>query len=270
MAAYDLYHLPKKDRSTLLRVKATIAYNGTKFYGSQIQDKETTVNGTLQEVLSSLGIDVKIEASGRTDRGVHATGQVIHFDLPPFWSDTKKLQEIMNLNLVNSLHVRKIESVANDFHARYSAKRRVYRYILKEGISNPFFDEFITFVEKIDIDLLKIAIKKFEGMHDFDGFYKKGSDNKTTIRTIYKAHAYEHKGFTVLYFEANGFLRSQIRLMVGMLLGINSGKYKIEDLENQLTPTGNSTCEVPHGCKQKISFKPAPSNGLYLAKIFYS
>ena len=241
-----------------MRVKVTIAYNGTKFFGSQIQEKETTVNGTLQEVLLSLGIQTKIEASGRTDRGVHATGQVIHFDLPPFWRDTNKLQEVMNLKLSNSLHVKKIETVNDDFHARYSAKRRVYRYILKEGKSNPFLDEFITFVEKIDIKLLQSTIKNFEGTHDFEGFYKKGSDNKTTIRTIFKATAYEHKGFTVLYFEANGFLRSQIRLMVGMLLGLNSGKYKIEDLENQLL------------CKQKISFKPAPSNGLYLAKIFYS
>ena len=241
-----------------MRVKATIAYNGTKFYGSQIQEKETTVNGTLSAVLASLGIKTKIEASGRTDRGVHATGQVIHFDLPIFWNDIQKLQELMNLNLPNSLHVRKIEKVEDDFHARYSASRRVYRYILKEGVSNPFQDEFITFIDKINTDLLKTAIKKFEGTHNFNGFYKKGSDSKTTIRTIYKTQMYEHKGYIILYFEANGFLRSQIRLMVGMLLGINSEKYSSEDLENQLT------------CKQKISFKPAPSNGLYLAKIFYS
>ena len=241
-----------------MRVKVTIAYNGTKFFGSQIQEKETTVNGTLQEILLSCGIEAKIEASGRTDRGVHATGQVIHFDLPSFWCDLFKLQEVINLKLPKSLHVKKIQSVSDDFHARYSASRRVYRYILKEGVSNPFQDEFITFVEKIDIQLLQKAIKNFEGTHDFQGYYKKGSDNKTTIRTIYKATAYEHKGFTILYFEANGFLRSQIRLMVGMLLAINSGKFSIKDLKNQLT---NQT---------KISFKPAPSNGLYLAKIFYS
>ena len=247
-----------------MRVKATIAYNGTKFYGSQIQEREITVNGTLQEALFSLGIDSKIEASGRTDRGVHATGQVIHFDLPPFWTDPQKLQEMMNQKLPRSLHVKKIQTVQDDFHARYSARRRVYRYILKEGESNPFLDEFVTFVDQIDIQLLQKAIKEFEGTHDFCGFYKKGSDNKTTIRTIYKTRVYKHKGLIVLYFEANGFLRSQIRLMVGMLLGLNSGKYKIEDLENQLTPTGH------FACKQKIAFKPAPSNGLYLAKIFYS
>ena len=241
-----------------MKVKATIAYNGTKFYGSQIQDKKVTVNGTLQNILKSMGIDGKIEASGRTDRGVHATGQVIDFEVPEFWSDTKKLLEIMNFKLPPSIYVRKIEIVDDDFHARYHATRRVYRYILKEGHSNPFEDEFITFVDKIDIDTLNKAIRLFEGTHDFKQFHKKGSDNKTTVRTIYKTRVYRHKGLTVLYFEANGFLRSQIRLMAAMLLGINEGKFSLNDLQEQLT------------CKKKISIKPAPSNGLYLAKIFYS
>lgn len=241
-----------------MKVKATIAYNGTKFYGSQVQEKKVTVNGTLQNVLKSMGIDSKIEASGRTDRAVHATGQVIDFEVPEFWSNTKKLLDIINLKLPPSIHVRKMEIADDNFHARYSAKRRVYRYILKEGQSNPFEDEFITFVDKIDKDTISKAIKLFEGTHDFKQFYKKGSDNKTTVRTIYKTRVYQHMGVTVLYFEANGFLRSQIRLMVAMLLGVNSEKFSVEDLKNQLT------------CKKKISIKPAPSNGLYLAKIFYS
>ncbi|WP_345980853.1 tRNA pseudouridine(38-40) synthase TruA [Sulfurimonas sp. HSL3-2] len=241
-----------------MKVKATIAYNGTKFYGSQVQDKKVTVNGTLQNVLKSMGIVGKIEASGRTDRGVHATGQVIDFEVPEFWSDTKKLLEIINFKLPTSIRVRKIELTNDDFHARYGATRRVYRYILKEGDSNPFEDEFITFVDKIDIDSLRDAIKLFEGTHDFKQFYKTGSDNKTTVRTIYKTRVYQYKGLTVLYFEANGFLRSQIRLMVAMLLGINDEKLSLEDLQDQLT------------CKRKIAIKPAPSNGLYLAKIFYS
>lgn len=241
-----------------MKVKATIAYNGTKFYGSQVQDKKVTVNGTLQNVLKSMGIDGKIEASGRTDRGVHATGQVIDFDVPEFWNDTKKLQEIINLKLPPSIHVRKVETVDDGFHARYGATRRVYRYLLKEGSSNPFEDEFITFIDKIDTDSLRDAIKLFEGTHDFKQFYKTGSDNKTTVRTIYKTRVYKHKGITVLYFEANGFLRSQIRLMVAMLLGVNSKKFSLEELQDQLT------------CKKKIAVKPAPSNGLYLAKIFYS
>ena len=241
-----------------MRVKLTLAYNGTKFYGSQIQEDQTTVNGTLQEALESLGIKEKVEASGRTDRGVHASAQVVHFDLPHFWSDLVKLKDSLNMKLPNSLHVRKIEEANKEFHARYSAKRRVYRYILKKGESNPFEEEFVTFVDTIDLQLLQQSIQHFIGTHDFKEYHKLGSDNKTTIRTIYKAFVYEHRDKTVLYFEANGFLRSQIRLMVAMLLGINSGKYSIEDLINQLT------------CKQKVALRPAPSNGLYLAKIFYS
>ena len=241
-----------------MRVKATIAYNGAKFYGSQVQGRQVTINGTVQSVLKSMGIEDKIEASGRTDKGVHATGQVIHFDIPEFWSDLKRVKTVMNLKLNSSIHVRKITLANDDFHARYSASRRVYRYILKEGESNPFEDEFITFVPSLDLTLLNEVIKKFIGTHDFKQFHKSGSDNKTTIRTIYKAYAYKHKDITVLYFEANGFLRSQIRLMVAMILGINSKKFRFEDLDNQLT------------CKKKISLKPAPSNGLYLAKIFYS
>jgi tRNA pseudouridine38-40 synthase len=240
-----------------LRVKATIAYNGTKFCGSQVQDKQTTVNGTILEVLHSMGINTKLDASGRTDRGVHATGQVVHFDVPDFWSDKVRLLEILGYKLPKSIHVKSLEFVDDSFHSRFSAKRRVYRYILKEGESNPFMNEFVTFLPKLDLASLQESIKYFMGTHDFCGFYRTGSATSTTTRTIFKTMAYEHKGFVVLYFEASGFLRSQIRLMVAMLLGINDGKYSIDDLQNQLT------------CKQKISIKPAPSNGLYLAKIHY-
>ncbi|WP_345993894.1 tRNA pseudouridine(38-40) synthase TruA [Sulfurimonas sp. HSL-1716] len=241
-----------------MKVKATISYNGTKFYGSQVQENKITVNGTLQEVLKSMGVESKLEASGRTDRGVHATGQVVDFEIPEFWKDTKKLLETMNSKLPPSIQVRRIEIAGDDFHARYGASRRVYRYLLKEGRSNPFEDEFVTFVDQLNIEVLREAAKLFEGTHDFKEFHKRGSDNKTTVRTIYKTSVYRHKGVTVLYFEANGFLRSQIRLMVAMLLGINEGRFSLEDLKNRLE------------CKKKTALKPAPSNGLYLAKIFYS
>jgi tRNA pseudouridine38-40 synthase len=240
-----------------LRVKATIAYNGKEFHGSQVQYQQRTVNGTLLDALHSMGIDTKLDASGRTDKGVHATGQVVHFDVPSFWSDRKKLLEILGYKLPKSIHIKSLEFVEDSFHSRYSAKKRVYRYLLREGESNPFMNDFITFVKKIDLTTLQETIKYFEGTHDFSGFYKRGSDTKTTVRTIYKARAYEYKGTTILYFESNGFLRSQIRLMVAMLLGINDRKFTLQDLQNQLMT------------KEKIAFKPAPSNGLYLAKIYY-
>ncbi|MEO1938160.1 MAG: tRNA pseudouridine synthase A, partial [Sulfurimonas sp.] len=136
-----------------MRAKITLAYNGTAFFGSQIQ-KETpkTVMGELTHVLAQLGIDANVVASGRTDRGVHATGQVCHFDLPAYWSDTDKLKRTLNKMLPSSMQIKKLSLVDDTFHARYSAKKRVYRYIIKEADSNPFMADLITFLESVDYD----------------------------------------------------------------------------------------------------------------------
>lgn len=236
-----------------MRCALTIAYDGTHFLGSQTQESSpNTVLGKLESVLSAVHIDSKAIASGRTDRGVHATGQVCHIDLPEFWNDLKKLKRVLNSMLPSSILVKEIKYVNSDFHARYSAKKRVYRYIIKNGQSNPFEANFVTFLDSIDLQMIKKNISLFQGEYDFKLFMKSGSDVKSTKRVIYKAFAYEHKGFIILNFEANGFLRSQIRLMVGALLTFESSM-----IEEQLI------------CKKKHKIKPAPSNGLYLAKIKY-
>lgn len=236
-----------------MRCALTIAYNGTNFLGSQTQKSSSnTVLGQIEHVLNQINIDFKVVASGRTDRGVHATGQVCHIELPPFWSDLKKLKKVLNEMLPPSIHVKSIKAVNNDFHARYSAKKRVYRYIIKEATSNPFEDNFVTFVNNIEFEKIKKNIKLFKGEFDFKYFMKSGSDIKSTTRVIYKAFAYRHKDFIILNFEANGFLRSQIRLMVGALLALES-----DEITKQLT------------CKKNYKIKPAKSNGLYLAKIKY-
>ena len=236
-----------------MRIKLTLSYDGTHFFGSQEQ-KETskTILGQLLKVCKQLGIHSKIVASGRTDRGVHASGQVCHIDLPLFWKSTKKLKRVMNRMLPSSILIKNIQEVSEEFHARYSAKKRVYRYILKEQESNPFEGNFVTFIESINFLNLKKNIKLFLGIHNFSFFLKTGSDEKSPIREIYKVHAYKHKGYIVLYFEANGFLRSQIRLMVAALLQLNT-----EKIEEKLA------CKVNH------KIKPAPANGLYLSRIKY-
>jgi len=236
-----------------MRCALTIAYNGTNFFGSQIQ-KETnnTIFGNLEHVLKQLGINFRVIASGRTDKGVHATGQVCHVDLPEFWDDLEKLKKVLNQMLPSSIHVKNIKAVSEDFHARYSAKKRVYHYIIKQENSNPFFNDVITFLEHADFEKLQQNIRLFIGEHDFKNFMKTGSDVNSTTRVIYKAFAYRHKGHIVLNFEANGFLRSQIRLMVGALLKLTEDEIK-EQLE----------------CKKAHKIKPAPANGLYLAKIKY-
>lgn len=236
-----------------MRCALTLAYNGTNFFGSQIQ-KETknTVLGNLEHVLKQLGIDSKVIASGRTDKGVHATGQVCHVDLPNFWNDLKQLKKVLNQMLPSSIQVKSIKALSDDFHARYSAKTRVYRYIIKQSKSNPFENDFVTFLEYVEFENIEKNIALFIGEHDFKNFMKTGSDINSTKRVIYKAFAYRHKGYIILNFEANGFLRSQIRLMVGALLKLTNKEIK-EQLE----------------CKKSYKIKPAPANGLYLSRIKY-
>ena len=236
----------------------TIAYNGANYFGSQVQ-KETdqTVNGQIEKALKLLQIETKVIASGRTDRGVHASRQVIHFDLPPFWNDLNKLEDSLKRILPSNIVIRRLEQVDDEFHARYSAKKRAYRYIISTQKPNPFLADLVTYVDDIDEAKIKEAITLFEGEHNFEQFKKSGSDTENFVREIYKTRVYNHNGYTILYFEANGFLRSQIRLMVGFLLEISAGKYTKEDLEAQLS------------LKKQFKLKPAPHQGLYLCNIKY-
>ena len=226
--------------------------------GSQQQpNTHNTVIGTLLIALKRLKIETSPKGSGRTDRGVHATHQVMHLDLPSYWDDLRRLCDMLNLLLPSSLRILRIEWVNDDFHARYSAKRRVYRYVIKEGKSNPFEDNFVTFVPQLNRDAIVDAIGCFVGTHDFERFKKSGNDLGHFTRIIHRAYAYDHKGYFVLVFEGNGFLRAQIRLMVGFLLRISAGKATKEQLIEQLKGTKRHTTAI------------APHNGLYLTRIKY-
>ena len=236
-----------------MRVALTLSYDGTHYLGSQIQtETSNTIFGALTQVLLQLGINSKVIASGRTDKGVHATGQVCHFDIPDFWEDIVKLQTTLNKMLPHNIYAKSLKKVNDDFHARYSAKKRSYRYIISTKQRNPFEVNFVTFAQSVNLSELRKNIKLFQGEHDFKNFMKTGSDSKSTTRVIYKAYAYKHKEYIILNFEANGFLRSQIRLMVGALLNCSTEKIQEKLLD-----------------KKNHKVKPAPSNGLYLSKIKY-
>jgi len=242
----------------LNRVKITMSYNGSAFMGSQQQPTtHETVIGTLLIALKRLKINTAPKGSGRTDRGVHATHQVMHLDLPLYWHDLQRLTEMLNMQLPSSIRIRRIEFVESEFHARYTAKKRVYRYIIKEGAVNPFEDNFVSFIPQLNRDVIADAIGCFVGTHNFELFKKSGNDMDHFTRIIYRAYAYSHKGYFILVFEGNGFLRSQIRLMVGFLLRISSGKATKEQLIEQLA------------CIKRHSTDIAPHNGLYLTRIKY-
>ncbi|NWF67335.1 MAG: tRNA pseudouridine(38-40) synthase TruA [Campylobacterales bacterium] len=239
------------------RVKAVIEYDGSKFLGYQSQPHKNTVSDKIIETLEILKISSKINGSGRTDVGVHATYQVCDFLLPTYWHDLKKFSYFFNKTVPSSIRLKKIEFVDDSFHARFSAKKRAYRYILTTKYSSPFLADYVTFVKSIDEERVKNSIKLFKGVFDFKLFKKNGSDEKSTIREIYRTNFYKHGDFYVLYFEANGFLRSQVRMMVGFLLQISDKKLD----ENQLLEQLNG--------KKKHSHTLVPANGLYLSKVWY-
>lgn len=240
-----------------MNLKFICSYDGSLFFGSQKQPKKNTVEDELLKAFKNLNIDTKIVLSGRTDKEVHATKQVFNCQIPQFWTDFEKLATVLNKKLPNSIKILKISKVDDEFNSRFYAKRRVYRYLITSKPTNPFNAKYIEYVKNIDEKLLKFAIKEFVGIHDFKYFYKTGSEKENTKREIFDAKFYKHKDVYVFKFEANSYIRSQIRLMVGFLLQINKQKLTIEDLKRQLN------------LEKQIFKTPAPANGLYLAKIKY-
>ena len=240
-----------------MRVKAVIAYDGTYFKGFQKQKStKKTVTTAIEIALISIGIKSEIRGSGRTDAGVHATGQVIDFELPPFWNDLSKLKEVLNQKL-KYISFKHISKVSNEFHSRFSAKKRLYRYIFKTSTPSVFEQNYISYYPNFDTNILEKSLKIFEGTHDFSNFIKTGSITHTNIRTIYKAQYKSYQKYNIIYFEANGFLRSQVRMMTEMAMRVALKKSTIKQLEEQLY------------LKERYVTKLAPPEGLYLSRIIY-
>lgn len=225
--------------------------------GSAIQPRLCTVQGELEKALKILNINEKTLFSGRTDKDVHATKQVVSVHVPSFWEDTQKLKKTLSNLIHPNIKIHSIQKVSDDFHARFSAKKREYRYIISTKELTSFAKNYFHYEKDLDIEKMKTASKYFLGEHDFAYFSKIGSEPNTTIRTIYKIDIYTYKEFIIIKFQANAYLRSQIRMMVDFLLKISQGKLSVEDLQEQLN------------CKKLISKKLAPPSGLYLSNIIY-
>jgi tRNA pseudouridine38-40 synthase len=240
-----------------LKVKAVISYDGSAYLGFQKQKSTiNTVTYAIEEALRSLHITSSIIASGRTDAGVHASGQVIHFSLPYFWADLHKLKINLNRKLQN-INFKYISKVENDFHARFSAKKRLYRYVFKTKQPSVFEHKYISYYYDFDPIILKKALSYFEGEHNFNYFHKTGSITHTTVRKIYKTRYKEYKGYNFIYFQANGFLRSQVRMMVEAAMLCAKGEMTLKQLSMQIE------------CQEKHTSRLAPPEGLYLAKVQY-
>ena len=240
-----------------VKVKAVVSYDGSSYFGFQKQKSTTkTVTYDIEKALNSLHITSPIVASGRTDAGVHATGQVIHFTLPSFWSDLDKLKINLNRKLKN-IYFKHISIVDDNFHARFSAKKRLYRYVFKTKKPSVFEQKYISFHTDFNVNLLIEALKYFEGKHDFKYFHKTGSITHTTIREIYKTNFRRDGEYNFIYFQANGFLRSQVRMMVEASILCAQEKMSLEQLDEQIA------------CLKRHTDRLSPPEGLYLARVQY-
>jgi tRNA pseudouridine38-40 synthase len=242
-----------------MRIKLTIAYDGSNYFGFQHQEGHDTIELRLTEAISKINkIETKIIASGRTDRYVHAKGQVVHFDTNLKITEKSWIKAI-NSYLPDDIRVLEASFVNDDFHARFSAKLKEYRYYIQTSydLFNRNYSDFFT---NIDFDLVEKAASKLIGTHDFRGFCSKEvHDLKDTVRTIHEIKITEVKpNLYEFSFIGTGFLKYQIKRMMGIIINIGLKKLDISIID-QLFITKDPTL-----CGKTLS-----GRGLFLYRVIY-
>lgn len=251
--------MEKKIQTLLL----TIAYDGTEFSGWQIQPSARTVQGVLEEALSKVcGKPVAVEGTSRTDAGVHAFGQCVtirgDFGIP-----LDKMKMVVNRILPGDVKIRELQTVSEDFHARFSSVGKTYRYRIRNCAEKDVFlrNFFYTVERPLDFDKMKEAAAYLVGSHDFKAFMAMGSTpQESTVRTIYACDVIpEKEPFGVsIYVKGNGFLYNMVRIIAGTLISVGHGKIKPEEMPM-----------IIESRERKNSGPTAPPQGLYLMKVFF-
>ncbi|MCX7796087.1 MAG: tRNA pseudouridine(38-40) synthase TruA [bacterium] len=238
-------------------IKLTIAYDGSSFFGFQVQPNVPTIQGILESALTEITEeDIEVIGAGRTDTGVHAINQVVNFKtnskIP-----LEKLPIALNSLLPKSIIVKDAEEVPLDFHARFSAKSRSYVYLAYNTSYSPFLRNYAWYIrEKPDLKKIMDVIDVFKGEKDFISFSK--SDGEGTIREVYDTAIFEKDPFIIFYIKANGFLRGMVRLIVKVLFDVGYGFIDRDGVEYILNAR-----------KRGLIKGIAPPYGLYLYKIEY-
>ena len=244
----------------MMKIVGICSYKGTNYYGWQKQVGFVSVQSKIEEVLSQIyDAPISILGSGRTDAGVHAKKQYFHF-VSEKEKDLKQLAYSMNKMLPEDIRIMSLEMVDDGFHARYSAKRKIYEYdILLQNKDVFNYDLAYLYPMDLDVDLLTKALKLFEGEHNYQDFTSKEEDEGNFVRTIYSIEVSNDKDLLKIRFEGNGFMRYQIRNMIGAAIAVASGKEDISFIEKHLKDKKN---------REIIAYK-APANGLYLVDVLY-
>ena len=242
-----------------MKILGVCSYKGTNYYGWQKQVGFVTVQSKIEEVLSKIyDTNVSIVGSGRTDAGVHALRQYFHFVVEKE-KDLNQLLYAMNRMLPDDIRILSLDMVFDEFHARYNAQKKVYEYDILRKAKDPFgYDTAWLYPVEFDINLLKEALNKFVGIHNYQDFTSKEEDEKNFVREIYSIAVKEEDDLVKIVFIGNGFMRYQIRNMVGAAMNIAIKKEDLSFIDKHLDS------------KQRdiISYK-APACGLYLAAVLY-
>lgn len=241
-----------------MRYKVTVQYDGTNFYGFQTQDNLRTVQQEIEQVLLIIcKKKINIHSSGRTDSGVHALGQVFHFDTEIVMQEWQ-MKNAINSRLPRDIYIKQVNIVDDNFHSRYSAHKKTYKYIINLDEYNPLNQNYCYYYKyPLDISKMIEASKIFIGEHDFKSFTK-NHIIENTVRTIYDISFDITDNVVSIYFTGNGFLHNMIRIIVAMLIEVGNNRLTYNELENILKQKN-----------RKLAPKLAPANGLYLVSVEY-
>lgn len=242
-----------------MRIILFIQYNGKNFCGWQIQPNERTVQQEIEQAIFNLtGSRVNLSASGRTDSGVHALCQVAHFDydgsIPP-----ERFAPALNTMLPGDVKIIASQKAPKDFHSRFSAKKKTYRYTFYVSeVELPLYEPFAERIEKVDLDKMNLACEKIIGKHDFKCFLASNSSVKDTVRTVYSCKLKQKDRLITLTISGNGFLYNMVRTIAGTLYFVGLGKITPEEV-GEIIASKN---------RQKVG-KTLPAKGLVLQKVEY-
>ena len=243
------------------RYKIKIEYEGTPFVGWQFQKNGQSIQEVLQKAIFNLSNEkIIVTGAGRTDSGVHALGQVAHFDLKKKIKK-KNLLPAINQNIGNKpITILKINKVNKKFHSRYDAKKRTYQYLIINRQSPLALQKNKAWHirKKLDIKIMKKGAKLLLGTHDFSTYRAASCGAKSPIRTMENILIKKNKDRITLQFTSRSFLQQQVRSMVGCLKYLGDGKWNLEDFKNSFYSKSRIKCAPP-----------APACGLYLKKISY-
>jgi tRNA pseudouridine38-40 synthase len=254
--------------SNMRTLKLTLAYDGTSYVGWQRQAEGTSIQGLLEDAIARIeGHEVTVIGAGRTDAGVHALAQVASVRV----SSTRECEvylRALNATLPADIRVRQVEPEADDFHARYRARRKTYHYrVLHAPIGSPFESRYAWHVTwPLDLDAMRAALAQCVGQHDFAAFQGSGSDVRETVRTIEEATVSpdgspnDSAAGEILLFSltGDGFLRHMVRNIVGTVIDIGRGRWGKEELGRMLASRDRTQAGPT-----------APPQGLFLVRVEY-